>query len=676
VARDFAWLASNGGAWSLAANWDDLTDGISPSLVVPGIQDSVVVNGPGGSLVETLTGQGAVANALFAGNNVLSGSIASAAVTVGAVGAGGLLEVAAAGVLTAAAMNVASGSALASGAGARLDVSGQMVLGAGQSGLGAAAANLYATNGGMAQLGGLLMNASSAALYADPTSSIEVGLTGGAVAGVLTVDAGAVLAGQGNANGYGAVVNNGTIQAIGGALLLGALSGSGALQIEAGADLILNGATGAGRAVLFAGAQGTLAVATEFDAPQGTITGFSPGDAIDMLGSPISAATWAQSNSAQGVLTLWYGGQVADSLILAGNYTSSVFLTAGDGALGTLITVAPRTGGGGGPSPGTNGPDQYQWVAPGSGNWNSNANWRDVTSGAQPSNIPPGQHNLVEIDAGQSGSFAVIAGTANAAALTLTGDVALAGTYAVGTLNVGLGGANATVSVLDLLPATTLTANTAAIADGQLTVSGGAVLAVTGTLVLGGGGSGVGLPVTALSATAGGTVTAACLQMGGGSGNSLLTDPTGVIEIGTQGGAVAGAVTVDAGAVLSGNGEVNPFGAVVDNGTIAAAGGVLWLGSVTGGGVLDIGANAELLLQSSSNTAISFTSSNGVLGLASEFVVLGGTITGFVPGEAIDYANEPITGIAVSKGSGNAVLSLYYGSALVSRLTLAGSFYQ
>ena len=548
-----------------------------------------------------------------------------------------------------------------------------MTLGAGQAGLGAAAANLYAVSGGVVQAGGLVMDASSAALYMDADSSIEVGSLGGAVAGDLTVDAGAVLSGQGDANGYGAVVNNGVILASGGSLLVGAVSGAGLLEIAAGAELVLNGAVGAGQGVVFEGAQGTLGIATEFDEPTGTITGFVPGDAIDMVGSPISAATWVQSNSSGGVLTLWYGGQVADVLNLAGNFSKSVFLTAGDGALGTLITVAPQTGGGGTASPGTPTPDQYVWVAAGSGNWIGTVNWEDVTTGKSPAAIAPGVNDLVTINGSQAGSFAVIAGPANAASLTITGDVALAGAFAIGTLAIGVGG-EMVPGVLDILPGSVLAAGSAAIGDGEVTVSGSAVLDVSGALVLGGGYGGVGLPVTALSATAGGTIVAASLVMGGGSGNSVITDPTGVIEIGSAGGAVAGAVTVDAGATLSGNGEVNPFGAIIDNGTIEAMGGALWLGSVTGTGVLSIGDSSALVLQASDAMAIDFLTADSVLAVANEFVALSGTISGYTAGDAIDYEGDPLTGISVARGSSTTTLSLYYGSTLVSRLVLAGTY--
>jgi len=671
MGQDFTWLATGGGAWSLASNWNDVTSGADPSLVVPGPQDTVSIAGPTGTKIQTITGKGDVLAAAFAGNTALAGSFVATSVTLGAGLGGGLLEVGQ-GDLSAGTLTVASGNLLASGTSTALSVSGALTLGVGQSGLGAAVCGLDATDGASVQAGSMVLDASAAAIYVDATSSLEIGTIGGAAPGLLTIDAGATLSGQGDANAYGAELNNGTIAAAGGDLLVGTLTGAGALEIGAGAALTLNGRTGAGELVVFAGAQGTLAIATEFDQPQGTISAFAPGDAIDMLGSPISAATYQPKGSNIGVLTLWYGSQVADTLTLAGNYSSDAFLTAGDGGLGTLITVAPQTsGGGGGPAPGTTGPDMYQWIAGGGGNWKHAGNWTDVTAGQNPAHVAPGANNLVTIDATTAGSFAVIAGPADAATLTLGGNVALAGIFNVGTLAIGQN-ATAQAGALDLLPGSTLTVGAATIGDGALSVSGSAVLSVGGTLVMGGGASGVGLPVTALSATAGGTITAAGLTLGGGSGDTITTDPTGVIEIGTAGGAAAGAVTVDAGAVLAGNGSVNPFGAIVDNGIIAALGGTLTLGAVSGGGVLSIGAGAGLALNAGTAMGIAFAGSGSELLLADELVTVTGTLAGFAQGDAIDIENDPITAVTAGYTGGNTVLSLYYGSTLVNRLTLAG----
>jgi Ca2+-binding RTX toxin-like protein len=671
--RTFVWLSTGGGAWSVAANWDDVTDNIDPSQLVPGVQDSVTVEGPGGGAMETITGPADVAAALFEGNSQLAGSFAVGSLTVGASAGGGLLALAAGTTLQAGAASLVSGSMLVNGSASALDVSGTLSMGSAQTG---AAVILDVTDGGHANVLGLLMAEAAASIYVDPASVLEIGTLGMGVAGTLTIDAGAVLSGQGDANEFGAVANDGTILATGGTLALGTLTGTGTLDIGQEATLLLNGACGAGQTIAFQGANGTLDIKAEYFAPAGTLSGFAPGDAIDFSLSLISSASYTATGADGGILTLFYGTEVAARLILSGNYTGSVFLTSGDGAGGTIIGVAPASNGGGGPSPGTATPDLYAWVAPGSGAWNLATNWQDQTSGADPAAIAPGALDIVAIAAAQ-GSFSVISGPANAASLAITGELALSGAYGIGTLDIGqAAGANFTNGTLDLLPGTSIGAQSAAIAAGAISVAGsGAVLSVAGTLVLGGGLPGVGLPVTALTATAGGRIELGALVMGGGSGDSITTDPTGAVEIGTLGGAVAGAVTIDQGAALSGNGRVNPFGSVIDNGSIIASGGVLTLGSVSGDGVLSIASNAGLDLTDATSVPIDFLSASSTLGFAGASSAPTGTLSGVVPGDVIDLLGSPLTeAVFLSDGTSGGTLALVYGTTVVARLTLSGDF--
>ncbi len=664
--RSFVWLTLGGGVWSLGSNWDDVTDGTSPSLVAPGTQDSVTVAGPSGAQVQAITGNGAVAAALFTGNTMLSGGFSLGALSVGGA-SGGLLELGRATSVQASSVAIASGS-LVSGPASTLTVSGTLALGS----LGGAAA-FDVTGGGAAAVLALVMGSSADSIYVDPASILEVGSAGTGQAGSLTVDAGASLSGEGDANAYGLVTNNGTIVASGGTLSVGALGGIGSLQIGTGATLALNGACGAGQSVAFAGANATLAIDEEFFAPAGTVSGFVAGDAFDIRGSLISAASYAG-----GVLTLSYGGQVAAQILLAGNYAGSVFLTAGDGAGGTLVSVAPAAGGGSHPSPGTTAPDQYLWTAAGSGSWNSAANWEDLTTGASPARVAPGAANLVSIVAGQS-VFAVISGPANAASLALQGEVALSGAYAIGTLTVGqAAGANFTAGTLDLLAGAAIAAGSAWVADGAISVSGnGGSLSVAGTLTLGGGPAGIGLPTASLDVTEGGSVQAACLVMGGGSGASLATDPTGRVEIGTAGGAQAGAVTIDAGAMLAGNGQVDPFGTIIDNGTILASGGTLTLGSVGGIGTLAVAAGATLELYAATADAIVLDGSAGTgastLAFANVRAAPTGTITGLVTGDIIHLEGSVLTGTQYTALTSGGSLALWSGTTIVGRLALAGS---
>ncbi len=670
TSRAYVWLATNGGTWSVASNWDDVTDGIDPSLTAPGINDSVTVVGPSGASVQTLAGPGAAALASFSGNTHLSGAFTFTSLIAGAGAAGGLLECLAHDTLSAGTATMASGSLLCGGA---VSVGGTLTLG--QPGDGAA--TLYATGGGSVQAASLFMGNASAAITIDPTASVEVGTLGGAAAGALTIDAGAALAGQGNANAYGAVINGGLVTAQGGTLALGSLTGNGTLAIAGGATLELNGRTGAGQTIDFTGALATLAIATEFDAPAGTITGFAAGDAIDELGSPISGASFSQTSAAGGVLTLSYGGQTADTLILAGNFTGDVFLPSADGAGGTDITLAPAVVSTGGPSPGTSTPDDYVWTAAGPGAWNVAANWRDSSRGTGAASIAPGVNDLVTVTGGAS-EFLVIAGPGNAASLAVAGALALSGAENIGTLSIGT---TAAPAVVDLMAGAVMRAQAAGVVYGGCDVSGqGASLAVAGTLLLGGGPLGIGLPTAALAVSNGAAVTLAGLTMGGGSGASVTTDPTSSVVIGTAAG-TAGAVTVAAGATLSGNGSVDPFADILDNGLIEAtgAGGTLTLGTLSGGGTLLIDAGATMALMAPTSVAIDFAAQNGslspTLDLVSELALPTGTLSGFGPGDVIDVLGDPITSVAIARNSsGPSILTLFYGSTIIGRLSLLGGF--
>ncbi len=674
VARAFVWLSQGGGAWSLASNWDDTTDGQDPSLYVPGAQDSVFIGGPTGTGNETITGAGLAASAAFTGNTTLAGQFGFGLLSLGADGSGGLLGIAPSAIVQAGTATLATGSIVAGGLGSQLLVAGTLTLGTGQNGIGSASCTLDATNGGDIQAAGLSLDASAAHIYVDPTSIVEIGTAGGAQAGRFTIDSSIRVAGFGDADGYGLVTNNGTLAASGGLLLVGAVSGAGTLEIDAGSVLDLNGVCGPGEAIVFAGANGTLAIAAEHDAPAGVVTGFVPGCSIDFLGSPISSAIYATTGSNMGLLTLTYGSQIAATVILAGNYAQDVFLTAGDGAGGTLVTVAPGGGGGGSLSGGTAGPDVYSWIAPGSGRWNVAANWANSTTGKSPAAVAPGLNNLVSIAAPTTG-FSVIAGPGDAATLGITGDLALTGAFAVGALTAGT--ASGTAAMLDLLPGTTLATSSTIIADGAISLSGaGCALSISGTLVLGGGALGVGLPTATLSVAAGARVRAGSLVMGGGSGDWITTDPTATVEIGTAGGAAAGAFTVDAGATVTGNGSINPYGSIVNFGTITASGGALTLGAVTGLGALAVNGGGTLDLVSRTAEAITMTGVGATLALSSELVTPTGVITGLVPGDVIDIQGDQIDAASFARDpSGNSgTLTLTYGTTPVATLKLVGGF--
>ena len=283
------------------------------------------------------------------------------------------------------------------------------------------------------------------------------------------------------------------------------------------------------------------------------------------------------------------------------------------------------------------------------------------------------------IAASQS-AFSVIGGPANAASTAITGEVALTGAFGLGTLTLGsVSGPSYTAGALDLLAGTRVAAKYVTVSDGALSLAGShSSLSVGGTLVLGGTPLGVGLPTASLSVTQGAVVQAGTLQMGGGSGDSIVTDPTGTLEVGTAGQAAAGAVTVDAGALLNGNGSINPYGLIVDNGTILASGGTLTLGSVSGTGSLAVagGATLELLAATAAAITLRGSQATGYAGLAFAGALAAptGVISGFTAGDVIEYEGSPLTSVQFVAGSNGGTLLLIYGTAVVTRLNLAGSF--
>ncbi|HTR15869.1 MAG TPA: hypothetical protein VMI52_02395, partial [Acetobacteraceae bacterium] len=522
---DETWQGGGSGLWSDPSRWLSAAGGAVGAA--PGAQDNAAIAGPDGAASETISGPGQAAVASFTGNTYLSGAFALGTLTLGSTADGAMLELLA-GSLAASLATVERGTLQASGAGTGITVAGLLTLGA-LADIGLGPALLEATGGASIRATGLTLDGGrSCSVYVDSASSIEIGTAGNAAAGALTIDAGFSLSGNGVADAYGQVANNGTISASGGTLLVGALSGTGELDIGAGATLALNGVTGAGQSVVFRGQGGALRLMMEVDAPSGTITGFAAGDVIDVAGSIISSAAY---NAATGQLVLYYGGQVAATLQLAGTYAGQTFLVNPDGRGGTQVTVAALPAAASGA--GTATADRFAWSAPVGGTWGDPGAWQDLSrTGA----LVPGAGSTVAIAGPTGAAAAVISGTGAAGSLTVTGNVAFAGTVqAGGTLTLGSASAAGT---LDLLAGATLSAGGLVLVSGALVLAGGGA-SIGGTLALGGGPGGYGMPASLLSVTAGGVLRAGTLTLGGGSTNTISTDSTGAIEVGAAGGALA-----------------------------------------------------------------------------------------------------------------------------------------
>jgi hypothetical protein len=125
--------------------------------------------------------------------------------------------------------------------------------------------------------------------------------------------------------------NDGAIAAAGGNLLLyGSVTGTGTLAATTGLTLTLQAAVGAGQTLAFS--PNARAVLNDARAFAGTITGFGPGDVLDIAGTDATSASWSD-----GVLTL--GTALgAIRLFVSGNYASNGFAVQADGLGGTNVT--------------------------------------------------------------------------------------------------------------------------------------------------------------------------------------------------------------------------------------------------------------------------------------------------------------------------------------------------
>jgi hypothetical protein len=117
-------------------------------------------------------------------------------------------------------------------------------------------------------------------------------------------------------------------------ILTGALTGSGKTSIATGGTAVL-GVAASSQGVAFADATGTLKLssAASFAA---TLSGAAVGDRIDLLKT---AATNASINASDQLVITNHGAAVA-KLQLAGDYSDIVFNVGGDGAGGSVITLA------------------------------------------------------------------------------------------------------------------------------------------------------------------------------------------------------------------------------------------------------------------------------------------------------------------------------------------------
>ncbi len=136
------------------------------------------------------------------------------------------------------------------------------------------------------------------------------------------------------------VADVGSIEAARGTLAFtGAISGGGAMTVDAGATLEADSTVASSLSMTFNGGGGTLALGrhAQFAA---TINGVGAGDTIDLLGAQATGATLQGGDR----LVITNGATTLATLQLAGDYSAATFNVASDGKGGTNVTVtgAPR----------------------------------------------------------------------------------------------------------------------------------------------------------------------------------------------------------------------------------------------------------------------------------------------------------------------------------------------
>lgn len=191
------------------------------------------------------------------------------------------------------------------------------------------------------------------------------------------------------------------------------------------------------------------------------------------------------------------------------------------------------------------------------------------------------------------------------------------------------------------------------------------LLRTTGTILLGGGALGGG-GQGALWVTSGAHVQAAGLQIAQGSFVTL--DATGAVDIGASASFVAGAVKVDAGATLSGNGVI--AAPLVLVAAPAAAGGAAVLdirGPVSGTGTITIAGGAvEVDGAIAASETIAFAGPLGTLTLTGPGSTIGAPIIGLTVGDdlvlgggaqILNVTTAGAHGVLVQTRTGTTVLS-------------------
>jgi len=500
------------------------------------------------------------------------------------------------------------------------------------------------------------MTLENATLSASGGAGIELGAAGGAAANAVTVDAGNTLAGYGTVAEH--LIDNGTVVVENGMLTLGAFTGTGTLDVYAGATFnstsssltsggtVVNAGTietngGAGGTALTFGGGTTRLVIDPGAVFVGNVNGGAGASTLELAAGGAGVLTGLGTAKFSN-----FGAVVVDqgaAWSLTGSNTVAAGTTLTDnGALtasGTLVNAGT-----------VNGP-------------------LTVAAGSTLSDF--GTINGVVTFAGggmlQLQSTGAINGSVNLGGGTL--DI-VGGTGTISGLTDTSGTVSANGSTFGVSNIAAITVEKAA--SWQL-AGAGSINTANGAAIFGK------LSGTSLNLDGGGMLTvsgsSASLQMLSGltlQGTSLTVAGNAGVEVGKVGVLTKNAVTVDAGNTMSGSGTV--AAAVIDNGTVSALGGTLAVtGKLSGSGTAVLGNGAVL----SSQGALAVANVTFGAGSAGQTLVLGTTagdtsvIAGFGGGDTIDVQHVTLASLSFAAGK----LKLMDGSGVVKlTLSLSGTY--
>jgi hypothetical protein len=333
----YVWANPLGGSWSVAGNWTDASVG-AVAQAAPGA-GSLVVVGTGASEADLVLSAPLTITRLTV---TASGGDAPMVLWGGGLTVAGLFSMNAADGYSAAVMELDAWSSLSVvaaqmtgklqvGGGSHFSVKAGTVLGANTL--------IEALDGGTIQTSIVVSNDYTGygqTIAVDAASSFEVGTTGHAASGALTIDGGNVMAIAGSV--LGNVVVNGTLTVAGGQSLTisgyggsgftgsaASITGTGTIALMQDSSLTLNAAS-ATPTIQFSGQYATLYVGGVGTGLTGSavLSGFDATDSI-VADATITGVGYTQTTSQYGTLTLRSGGATVATYTLRGNYSNAAF---------------------------------------------------------------------------------------------------------------------------------------------------------------------------------------------------------------------------------------------------------------------------------------------------------------------------------------------------------------